>query len=878
MNKKLSLFLALFSFLIAQDIHNHNHNHDHRDWIRCAADELEQELQLLNPEFIIERDAQILKAQNLLQQNPQWRDSNSLKNTIYIPVIFHVLYANAGDNVSAAQIGANFDQINLDFQNLNPDGDEIPSAPNPSNAPYDPGVDYSHQSVRGTHNVVFVGAQGETLGSQLVEGATIRRYSISQSSVSGVGEASSLASATPTDSGVAGGYQAGYLNIYIAPLTGGLLGQAYLGFPESVVLDESVGSVESPGTAGGYNRGRTLTHELGHNFTYNHVFNSNNCGDELWSDIPAQYVNNRGANIYEWPAGSGDFWGRDGENSCISTTNKGDQFMNYMDYVYDDQMRMFSEQQALEGYAWAASRSWAQVVNGVSTQIDSDVTNATSQSTFTINVTFEEQVTGFTQDDIVLENATIASFNGGDGVAYSFDVQAILDGEVKVSIAPNSCTGVASGEYNLPSNEYVVIVDTQAPTVGTLTIGNIQDTQYIIPDLPATTGGNICTQGPNCLNLVLQDFVDSGTGVQAYYVSVGLSPGGQEIVPLEAEESAYFQLDNLNLNDYQQYFVTVYAQDLVGLNSESVSKSFFYFGNLLGDFNDDWTVDFEDYIHLIKNYPSPEVDIAPTTGSKPYLFPNFDGITDQQDLAKFEEMWNWSIDQLKYLENGQPDPFYDGLPVYTQIGTPPNSFLKILNGQLTVKFPLEVSTTQFYFEYDPEKYNVNYLTSNLTDDIILSANDKELGIVQLEVANTSMARTSPIQLSFDFENLSGTYEFMRMTYAGYNKNGEPLLTGYKDELTAPRTYRLAQSYPNPFSSGGTTIEFDLPSITNMNMVILDIRGRVVRNLIQNEQRFGFQSIIWDGKNDDGDLVSSGVYFYQIRSGNFNEVGKLVFVK
>jgi flagellar hook assembly protein FlgD len=62
------------------------------------------------------------------------------------------------------------------------------------------------------------------------------------------------------------------------------------------------------------------------------------------------------------------------------------------------------------------------------------------------------------------------------------------------------------------------------------------------------------------------------------------------------------------------------------------------------------------------------------------------------------------------------------------------------------------------------------------------------------------------------------------------------------------------------------------------MVILDIRGRVVRKLIDNEQRFGFQSIVWDAKNDDGDNVSSGVYFYQIRSDNFNAVGKLVFVK
>ena len=62
------------------------------------------------------------------------------------------------------------------------------------------------------------------------------------------------------------------------------------------------------------------------------------------------------------------------------------------------------------------------------------------------------------------------------------------------------------------------------------------------------------------------------------------------------------------------------------------------------------------------------------------------------------------------------------------------------------------------------------------------------------------------------------------------------------------------------------------------MNILDIRGRKVRTLIDREQLFGYQAIMWDAKDDDGENVSSGVYFYQIKSRNFNEVGKLVFVK
>ena len=851
MFKKILILLGLVSFSFAQ--HNHNHAIDDDGYIRCLTDELEQELQLLNPEFIAERDAQIAKAKQLLRENPQWRTDSSTQNTIYIPVVFHVLYFNSGDNTSAFQIGANFDQINLDFQNLNPDGDEIPSAPNPSDAPYDPGVDYSHQAVRGTHNVVFVGAAGETAGSQLIEGTTILRYQINSSSISGVSDASSTASSiTPDQSswpGGSGGYKDGYLNIYIAPLTGGLLGQAYLGFPESVVLNDSVGSVENPGSTSGYNRGRTLTHELGHNFTFNHVFNSSNCGDFLWNDIPAQYVNNRGANIYEWPAGSGNFWGRDGENSCISSTGKGDQFMNYMDYVYDDQMRMFSEEQALDGYAWAQSRTWAEVVSGVNTQISSSVSYATSDDGFTVDVNFGEEVTGFTQDDLVLTNATVINFNGADGTNFSFDVEAITDGEVKVSIAENSCTGVNSGDYNFGSNEIVVIVDRVAPIAGYLSIDNIQDSQYI-------------TKAPT-LNLSLNNFTDATSGVGLYYVSVGLSPSGQEILPFTASSDADINLNNLGLLDYQQYYVNVYAQDLVGLNSETVSSSFYYFGSLLGDSNNDWVIDFEDYATFISNYPG--VDIAPVTGSAPYFFPNFDGISDANDLAMFESMWNWSI-----AENGRT------VPNYTLQGESP--YLRILNGQLIVRFPQAASTAQFYFEYDTEKYLIDYLSSNLNSDVVLSANSQEDGIIQVETADYRTDRTSPLEMAFSFQNLTDTYEFMRVSYSSYSKSNQLVSEGYNLIQTAPSTYRLSQSYPNPFTEGGTTIEFDMPVTEQITMVILDIRGRVVRTLINKEQRFGYQSVVWDAKNDDGDKVSSGVYFYQIRSTNFNAVGKLVFVK
>ena len=93
MFKKFLIFLGILGFTYAQ--HNHNHAMDENGYIRCLTDELEQELQLINPEFIAERDAQLEKAKQLLRDNPQWRTDSSTQTTIYIPVVFHVLYFNS---------------------------------------------------------------------------------------------------------------------------------------------------------------------------------------------------------------------------------------------------------------------------------------------------------------------------------------------------------------------------------------------------------------------------------------------------------------------------------------------------------------------------------------------------------------------------------------------------------------------------------------------------------------------------------------------------------------------------------------------------------------------------------------------------------------
>ncbi|MBC8395465.1 MAG: S8 family serine peptidase [Candidatus Marinimicrobia bacterium] len=80
-------------------------------------------------------------------------------------------------------------------------------------------------------------------------------------------------------------------------------------------------------------------------------------------------------------------------------------------------------------------------------------------------------------------------------------------------------------------------------------------------------------------------------------------------------------------------------------------------------------------------------------------------------------------------------------------------------------------------------------------------------------------------------------------------------------LQIPSAYALHTAYPNPFNPT-TTIRFDLPERSRVSMVVYDILGRTVRTLIQNTIEPGFHEVIWGGKDNNGNSVSTGMYIYR----------------
>ena len=165
------------------------------------------------------------------------------------------------------------------------------------------------------------------------------------------------------------------------------------------------------------------------------------------------------------------------------------------------------------------------------------------------------------------------------------------------------------------------------------------------------------------------------------------------------------------------------------------------------------------------------------------------------------------------------------------------------------------------------------------DDIILDApfyiniNDGSLGAGEnLDV----QVRFVPVA--------TGEYSGIVTIYSNDNDEEEVTvqLTGIAVELSVdghqiPDKFTLHQNHPNPFNPV-TTLRYDLPEDTMVNITIYDMMGRVVRTMVNTQQNTGFKSVRWNATNDVGSSVSAGLYLYMIQAGDFRQTKKMVLLK
>jgi len=103
------------------------------------------------------------------------------------------------------------------------------------------------------------------------------------------------------------------------------------------------------------------------------------------------------------------------------------------------------------------------------------------------------------------------------------------------------------------------------------------------------------------------------------------------------------------------------------------------------------------------------------------------------------------------------------------------------------------------------------------------------------------------------------------------------LASVEDIPDLPSQFRLSHNYPNPFNPT-TLINYSLPNQSNVTITVYDMLGRKVHDLISYKQIAGNHTIEWNGRDNLDNLVSAGIYFYQIQAGDFVQTKKMVLLK
>jgi hypothetical protein len=158
------------------------------------------------------------------------------------------------------------------------------------------------------------------------------------------------------------------------------------------------------------------------------------------------------------------------------------------------------------------------------------------------------------------------------------------------------------------------------------------------------------------------------------------------------------------------------------------------------------------------------------------------------------------------------------------------------------------------------KNELGYLVILIYSDVgkLIKIGDKQ-GIVTISIPGMDVEKLWALQpdVKLSVENLS------------YNASVDVRGASY---IEIPKSYMLYQNYPNPFNPG-TKIEFDVPEFSNVKLIIWNSLGQKVRELVNGQVDPARHVVYWDGKDESGVPVSSGIYFVTMYARSIEERGK-----
>ena len=332
--------------------------------------------------------------------------------------------------------------------------------------------------------------------------------------------------------------------------------------------------------------------------------------------------------------------------------------------------------------------------------------------------------------------------------------------------------------------------------------------------------------------------------------------------------------------------------------------TFSFLTTLLGDYNQDVQISIEDFYTLrtawLAKPPDYSKELGPVTGSLPHYHLNADHKFDLWDLMALATSWNWWFDNLapgsiskilaKNTNNEAPFTLVTNYEKYGVWAVRPSS-------QLTLEFDLtkqlKLLGFELYLQYDPkiltaDKFKSLFASFESAGWIVfdrVNADQGFAGMIIFKIGEKDM----PLDLTMHLGRLTLTPQVENEASIKYwlklaSWYGDSIITYEKQaEYTfvtkqpIPKQYALHPNFPNPFNPI-TKIRYELPKESDVRLAIFNLRGELIKWIVNNKQQPGYYECQWDGTNNFGQAVSSGIYLYRLQAGDFQQVRKCLIVK
>jgi len=279
---------------------------------------------------------------------------------------------------------------------------------------------------------------------------------------------------------------------------------------------------------------------------------------------------------------------------------------------------------------------------------------------------------------------------------------------------------------------------------------------------------------------------------------------------------------------------------------------------MLADYDNSDTLDVLDLAQFVQALEEDNYyyELGPVSGEVPHFISSLDFTYDIEDVMAFVMMWNWY-----YTTFGGQFLSYESMGDQLSIETSPDS--------LIVTIPEGTVAYQVFVKYYPQ--NVQFSAPEQKSDLQMVHTHEE-GVFSL----AAVASGNKVSIPLD---ICGKRARMTVTLVAIGYDNEVLSRSTKEVVidNIPEAYALGQNYPNPFNPV-TVIEYELPDDAHINLAIYDVLGRKIRTLVSGMQPAGYAEVRWNGTDDWGNKVGTGIYFYRIETGKFSKTHKMVLMK